>query len=80
MEHRIEFVEVGLGADGRPVVKSRRFIRQSDVMRCPFCILDPSHYREDGSCKCDDPEERKRMIREWGYSEEDFAGIPLREE
>lgn len=75
----IEFVELGLDPQGRVVEKSRRYIRQSDVARCPFYILVPDHYREDGTCKCDDPEHRKKMIDEWGYSEEDFAGIPLRE-
>jgi hypothetical protein len=34
--------------------------------------MDMSHYRADGSCKCDDPVEQARMIREWGYSESDF--------
>jgi hypothetical protein len=40
---------------------------------CPFTIMDVSHYRPDGSCKCDDPAEQARMIREWGYTREDFA-------
>ena len=31
------------------------------------------HYRTDGSCKCDDPQEQAMMIREWGYSESDFT-------
>jgi hypothetical protein len=38
----------------------------------------PSHYRDDGSCKCDDAAERATMIREWGYTKKDFAKIPLR--
>lgn len=47
-------------------------MRQSDLSRCPFFILMPEHYREDGTCKCDNPEHREMMIREWEYSEEDF--------
>ena len=47
--------------------------RQSDIMRCPFFILAPEHYRANGTCKCDDPEEQQRMILEWGYAPEDFA-------
>jgi hypothetical protein len=51
-----------------------RMIKQSDLMKCPHYILMASHYREDGSCKCDDPDERAMMIREWGYSPKDFEG------
>ncbi len=53
-------------------------IKHSDLKRCPFTILVASHYRADGSCKCDDPEERKMMIRDWEYTPESFKGIPLR--
>ncbi len=62
---------------GEKAVKYR-MIKQSDILKCPFAILMPEHYREDGSCKCDDPEERKKMIAEWGYKTKDFKGIPLR--
>ncbi len=49
-----------------------------DIRRCPHVILLPSHYRPDGSCKCDDPAERRMMIRRWGYRRSDFDGVPLR--
>lgn len=49
-----------------------RTIRQADMLACPHVIMVPSHYREDGSCKCDDPQERAMMIREWEYTEADF--------
>lgn len=55
-----------------------RRIKHSDLRRCPFAILVPEHYRDDGSCKCDDADHRKMMIAEWEYSEESFANIPLR--
>lgn len=42
-----------------------RMIRQRDLMRCPFCILDPSHYREDGTCRCNDATHTE--MKEWGY-------------
>jgi len=57
-----------------------RFIKQSDIGKCRFCIFAPEHYREDGTCKCDDLEHRKHMIKNWGYSPKDFKGIPLRKE
>jgi len=47
-------------------------VKQSTIQACPHVIFDVSHYRADGSCKCDDPTEQARMIREWGYSESDF--------
>jgi len=55
-----------------------RHIAHDDIRRCPFTIMVAEHYRPDGSCKCDDPAERKKMIREWGYSKADFKDIPLR--
>lgn len=57
---------------------SIRYIRQSDMLKCPFAIMDPSHYRNDGTCKCDDPEHRAMMIADWGYTLDDFKDIPLR--
>jgi hypothetical protein len=57
-----------------------RILKQSDILKCKFGILLPEHYREDGSCKCDDAEHRKLMIREWRYTERDFKLIPLRKE
>ncbi len=55
-----------------------RRIKHSDIRACPHTILVAAHYREDGSCKCDNLEERQKMIREWGYKQSDFKGIPLR--
>jgi hypothetical protein len=59
------------------VVATMVVMRQSDILKCPFAIFNPSHYRTDGSCKCDDPIERIRM-RKWGYRAKDFKNIPLR--
>jgi hypothetical protein len=52
-------------------------VKQSDMLRCPHKIIMFTHYRPDGSCKCDDPTERAMMIAEWGYTESDFS-MPLR--
>lgn len=67
-EHTIQFGT--LHPDG--TLTEQRSIKQGDVLACRFCILMPEHYREDGSCRCDDPEHRKMMIAEWGYTEGDF--------
>jgi hypothetical protein len=45
---------------------------QSIIKNCPFFILDPDHYRKNRSCKCHDPEYRKMMIKEWGYTKKSF--------
>ena len=45
--------------------------------RCPFSIFDPTHYRANGSCRCDDAAHRK-IMKSWGYTAKDFKGIPLR--
>ncbi len=52
-----------------------RNMKQSDVLKCPFVIIAPEHYRSDGTCKCDDQAERDRMIREWEYTTEDFIEV-----
>lgn len=70
VEHRIQFGTVH--PDGS--MTNIRYIRQSDVMRCPHYIMVPEHYRDDGSCKCDDPQEQEMMTREWGYRRSDFGG------
>jgi hypothetical protein len=72
--HTIEFGT--LQRDG--TLTDVRLIKQSDIRKCPHFILVASHYRPDGSCKCDDAGEREMMIREWEYTPDSFAGIPLR--
>lgn len=49
-----------------------RVIKQADIGKCPHLIMVPNHYRENGTCKCDDPAEQAMMIRDWGYSRKDF--------
>jgi hypothetical protein len=52
-----------LNADG--TLTDVRVIRQADMLACPHCIMDPQHYREDGTCKCDDAGES--IMASWGY-------------
>lgn len=42
-----------LGPEGLQTV---RVLPLEAVMRCPHVILLPSHYREDGSCRCNEPD------------------------
>ena len=55
-------------------------MKHSNILACPFCIIVPSHYRADGSCKCDDPQEQAMMIKEWGYTKKSFAKINNKKE
>lgn len=66
-----------LGPDG--ALTHVRTLRQASLAACPFVIFDPTHYRADESCKCDDPTEQAKMIKEWGYMRADFrkAGMLL---
>ena len=50
-----------------------RILKQSDILKCPFVILMPDHYRPDGKCLCDDADHRNNVMKpEWGYTDEDF--------
>lgn len=62
-----------------PLFANQREISQRSILDCPHLILVASHYRVDGSCRCDDPTERAMMIAEWGYTDKDFP-MPLRKE
>lgn len=51
----------------RKLVKGRiRLIKHTDLLRCPHAIIASEHYRDDGTCKCNDPKET--VMREWGYT------------
>lgn len=40
-------------------------IKQSDMLACPHCIIVAEHYRDDGSCRCNDSKHVE--MKEWGY-------------
>ena len=75
-EHEIKFADLEL-KNNQLQETNVRLIKQSDIGKCRFYIFNPSHYREDGTCKCNDLEHRKMMIKEWGYKTSDFIGIRL---
>ena len=51
---------------------NRREIAQVSIQTCPHAILVADHYRDNGTCKCDDKDEQAMMIKKWGYSKKDF--------
>jgi len=74
--HEIRFSE-GKIVGGRVVESNVRYLKKSDINKCPFLIFGPEHYRADGTCKCNDPEHRKMMKREWQYTDADFRRAGL---
>lgn len=48
-------IRFGTLTDTGEVIEERT-LRVSDVRACPWLIMVPEHYREDGSCRCDDPD------------------------
>lgn len=53
-------------------VTNARTIKQADLTKCPHFILMPDHYRDDGSCRCDDPAHTD--MQEWGYTWDGTVG------
>jgi len=47
-------------------VSDERQIERTAIAACAHCILDPEHYRSNGTCRCDDA--GHTVMREWGYS------------
>ncbi len=74
-DHKITFGKI---EDGK--LTNVRLIKQSDIGKCPFLIMVPEHYREDGTCKCNDPEHREMMKKRWGYKDRDFKRAGIRAE
>jgi len=52
-----------MSSDG--TVSNIRYLKQTDMLKCPYCIIMPTHYRPDGTCKCNDPDHKE--MAEWGY-------------
>jgi len=60
----MHIAEMDLVAAPLVEIKSRT-LPQGAVAACPHHFFDMNHYREDGTCKCDDPNET--IIGTWGY-------------
>ena len=53
-----------LNPDGS--VSNERFIPQDAMKKCPHFIMVPEHYREDNTCRCNDPDHYE--MAEWEYT------------
>jgi len=43
-----------------------RTLSSAAIRDCDHYILDPDHYRENGTCLCDDPD--AEIMDSWGYA------------
>lgn len=61
----VRFSKLEPDGHGGLVESNIRTINKSDIAKCPHFILMPDHYRPDGTCKCNDPNDKD--MEEWGY-------------
>ena len=43
-----------------------RKLKRESILACPFTIFVPEHYRDDESCRCNDPDHWEMVG--WGYT------------
>ena len=55
-------------------------IKNSDILKCPGAIFLPSHYREDGSCRHDEPNCEEEGCTNLKYKDEIFCKEHLYDE
>lgn len=55
-----------------------RQIDREDMLKCPHCIMLEEHYRDDGTCRCDDPTHIE--MGNWGYTWDGLKWIIRKEE
>ena len=66
-----------MDAEGNPIGEGRN-IDQKDIQKCPHVILMEEHYRNDGSCRCDD--KSHVVMLQWGYVWDDGQWINKEED
>jgi len=54
--------------DGTPTEVTVTALGRPALLGCPWVIFSPSHYRLDGSCRCDDPNDEVCSDPDNGYS------------
>jgi len=59
------------------IIHNRTISRES-MLACPYTIMMPDHYRDDQSCRCDDPGHLEMI--EWEYKWNGTKWIPAWDE
>ena len=64
--------------DATGKMTEERDIDQKDIQKCPHVILMAEHYRNDGSCRCND--KTHVVMLQWGYVWDDGQWINKEED
>lgn len=72
----MSFIFSTINEDG--TITDVRTISRESMLACPHFIMVADHYREDETCRCDDPT-HKEMI-EWEYKWEGSKWVPTWED
>jgi len=56
-----------------------KIISVKDIMRCPMAIFLPSHYRANGTCRCDEPLCEEKDCKREKFRKEIFCKAHLDE-
>jgi hypothetical protein len=59
-----DFIFQNVYSDG--TVVHVRTLSRSAMLACPHFIMVPEHYRDDDTCRCDDPDHL--VMAEWEYT------------
>jgi len=70
-DNHIEFGT--LNRDGS--ISNIRALTRSQIAACPHFIMDPGHYKEDGTCLCFDKDEQERILAEKRLRREKFIKL-----
>jgi len=54
-----------------------KIIKVSDLTKCPKVILLASHYRDNGSCRCDERQCEMDFCDDWKFSGEIYCKTHL---
>lgn len=65
MSDTIKFATLSPDRHGNVTETNVRELHRTDMLKCPYTIMVPEHYRPDGTCRCDDPTATE--MRDWGY-------------
>jgi hypothetical protein len=61
----IRFSKLDFDLKGELVETAIREISKASIQKCPYYILVADHYRQNGTCRCNDPNHKE--MEEWGY-------------
>lgn len=65
----VRFSKLILDATNKLIETEIRMIDRSVIAKCPNLIFVAEHYRDDGTCKCNDHNET--IMEKWGYRWDD---------